>query len=470
MKKSLIWLRNDLRLHDNPALNAAITHGTTMAIYIREPQKTPTEARDWWLHHSLISLEKSLNNIGIPLVFAQGHAADVLPTFVNEQNIEKVFWNRRYTPEGIEIDKQLKETLNATSFTGNLLIEPWEVKNKQGKHFQVFTPMFKELMKRDIPAPEALLPTQQEIFTVKSKHTCTLDDFKLINHSKTWHENFAHHWQVGEHAAQEKLSNFLNTRIRTYKQGRDFPTSESTSTLSPHLHFGEISAREVWTHVCVYEDAHDLINDEQTTCFKSELAWREFAHQQLYFYENLDTQAIKETFNNFPWQEENDTFKRWTTGQTGIPIVDAGMRELWYTGTMHNRVRMIVASFLTKNLLQPWQNGAKWFMDTLLDADEAANSASWQWVAGCGLDAAPYFRIFNPVTQGERFDENGDYVKKWVPELKDLDKKYIHQPWFSPAFDLQLANIHLGKTYPHPMVDLKKTRERALEAYQHIRA
>lgn len=469
MKKSILWLRKDLRLHDNPALNSALTHGQTVAVYIKEPSNTKTEARDWWLHHSLISLEKSLKEKNIPLVFMQGNALDLLPKFMEEQNADHLFWNRRYTPEGIETDTQIKEQCAATSCMGNLLIEPWDIKNKTGGFYKVFSPMWKDLQTRDIPKPCALAKNAQEWANIHSKYTCTLDEFKLIDTTKTWHHAFAEKWTVGEPAALEKLKNFLEDKVESYKDSRDFPIKEATSELSPHLHFGEISPREIWAQTEAFEHANNLVGNTQIHHFKSEVVWREFSYQILFNYKQIDTQPIKENFAQFPWAESEKTLTSWQRGRTGIPIVDAGMRELWHTGTMHNRVRMIVASFLTKNLLVPWQEGAKWFMDTLVDADEAANSASWQWVAGCGLDAAPYFRIFNPVSQGEKFDADGAYVKKWVPELAKLDKSYIHKPWEAPSFDLQLAGLTLGKTYPNPLVDLKKTRARALEAYQEIK-
>lgn len=465
---SLIWLRNDLRLHDNPALNAALKHGNCIAVYIREPQKSSTRARDWWLHHSLGNFKNALAQHNIPLVFMQGDATDVLPQFVQEQKIDHIFWNRRYTPEGIDIDTQLKEKLNATSFRGNLLLEPWEIKNKTGSFYKVFTPMWKDLQTRNIPDPVNFIARQQNTPKVRSTFTCVLDDLKLIDDSKNWHHALEKCWHIGEDAALKKFRIFLTERILHYKDNRDYPHIDATSRISPHLHFGEISVRDIWAQLAAFEQAHNLEGHDQTLCFKSELAWREFSYQILYNYEDIDQKAIKPAFDTFPWQSKTDTLKKWQHGQTGIPIVDAGMRELWHTGSMHNRVRMIVASFLTKNLLIPWQEGAKWFMDTLVDADEASNSASWQWVAGCGLDASPYFRIFNPVTQGEKFDSDGLYVKKWIPELKNLDKKYIHQPWTAPKADLALAGVELGKTYPLPIIGLKSSRERALKAYKHI--
>lgn len=472
---AIVWLRNDLRLEDNPALNAACQTGEVLAVYVREPQSQQTQARDWWLHHSLKDLEQNLTKNGIPLVYLKGDATEILPKFIQEQKATHLFWNRRYDEAGIKTDTQIKDLYKddgdvlCQSCKGNLLFEPWEIKNKQGGFFKVFTPMFKELMTHKAPAPTPFTPPKAKRERVQSDLNCTLDDFALIDHSKTWHHNFEKVWQIGEAAAQQKLKAFLAEKVLEYKERRDYPSENATSLLSPHLHFGEISPRDIFEQVQAFELAQNEQGNKNIHHFKSEVVWREFSYQQLYFYDAIDHKAINEKFAEFPWSENDAYLKAWQTGQTGIPIVDAGMRELWQTGTLHNRVRMIVASLLTKNMLIPWQEGAKWFMDTLVDADEAANSASWQWVAGCGLDAAPYFRIFNPVTQGERFDENGEYVKKWLPELQDLDKKYIHKPWEASVFDLKLANIELGKTYPKPIVNLKTSREKALEAYNHVK-
>jgi deoxyribodipyrimidine photo-lyase len=471
---NIVWLRNDLRLHDNPALNEACKAGNPLAIYILESKHIQTRARDWWLHHSLKSLEIALLKQGIPLLIFKGDAEALLPQIATEQKAQHVFWNRRYTERGIKTDKTLKEyfkdsEIACVSCKGNLLFEPWEISNKQGTFFKVFTPMFKEMMTRHIPQPENFTLPKTTLKKAKTAFACTLNDLNLINTQKTWHHNFENMWQVGEQAASDKLLNFLESKATQYKEKRDFPIQSVTSTLSPHLHFGEISPREIFAQTDAFQHNQNLEGDIGIHTFKSEVVWREFSYQQLFHYDNIEKNPINKKFTEFPWEENEVHLKAWQQGQTGIPIVDAGMRELWHTGTMHNRVRMIVASLLTKNLLMPWQEGATWFMDTLLDADEASNSASWQWVAGCGLDASPYFRIFNPVTQGERFDTKGDYVKKWVPELKDLDSKYIHKPWEATAMDLTLANIKLGDTYPKPIVNLKTSRARALDAYKHIK-
>lgn len=471
---SIVWLRNDLRLQDNPALNEACTRGEVLAVYIQEPSKTKTQARDWWLYNSLQKIEQKLKEQGIPLTYLRGEADKILPKFMKEQNASAIFWNRRYTEGGMQTDSNIKSLYKDTeiickSCRGNLLLEPWEINNKQGKFFKVFTPMFKELMTLHIPSPEKFSPPQIKRERIQSSLNCSLKDFNLIDTGKTWHKNFEPLWTVGEDGAQSKLQKFLEEKVLTYKDARDIPIQSATSTLAPHLHFGEISPRDIWEQIKAFELQEQKEGHSDIHCFKSEIVWREFSHQQLFHYNKIDQKPINEKFKGFPWEADKKKLTAWQKGQTGIPIVDAGMRELWQTGTMHNRVRMIVASLLTKNLLVPWQDGAKWFMDTLLDADEASNSANWQWVAGCGLDASPYFRIFNPVTQGERFDKEGKYVKKWVPELKDLDKKYIHSPWEASDFDLKMANIELGRTYPTPIVNLKTSRERALEAYNHVK-
>lgn len=470
----IAWLRNDLRLQDNPALLHACAQGNCVALYIKEPNNTKTEARDWWLHNSLEKLEVQLESHNIPLIYKTGNAEQVLQDVLNTGDIQGVYWNRRYDPQGIKTDTdvktQLKEQgIKCESFAGNLLKEPWEVKNKAGGTFRVFTPMCKTLKSMDIETPIAFTPPAQKKVTTQTLKSQTLKSLELINTHKDWHQQLHPYWNIGEEAAYQKLIKFLEDKVEKYRQRRDFMAKEATSQLSPHMHFGEISAKQIWQTILAFEQANDIIENEDIECFKNEVIWREFAHQQLYTYKEIDTQPINEKFNNFPWGEDKEYLKAWHKGQTGIPIVDAGMRELWHTGYMHNRVRMIVASFLTKNLLIPWQEGAKWFMDTLVDADEASNSASWQWVAGCGLDAAPYFRIFNPVTQGGKFDKEGEYVKRWVPELQNLDNKYIHKPWEAGDFDLRLAGITLGSDYPKPIVNLKTSRERALAAYQHIK-
>ncbi len=471
---NIVWLRDDLRLQDNPALQSACDRGETIAIYIKEPNDTKTEARDWWLHHSLNKLQTALKNVGVPLVFAEGNACNILPQFIEEQNASAIFWNRRYTEKGIKTDGEIKTKYKDSkvlcqSCMGNLLFEPWEIKNKQGGFFKVFTPMFKELLTLKTPKPVPFTQPKEMRERVQSTLTCTLEELNLINSNKIWHKSFEPHWEIGEAAAEIKLQKFLEEKITHYKKGRDFMSDNSTSTLSPHLHFGEISPRTIFDEIEAFALSNNLENHEGIQCFKSEIVWREFSYQQLFHYEQIEQKPINEKFKGFPWELDAEKFTAWKKGLTGIPIVDAGMRELWQTGIMHNRVRMIVASLLTKNLLIPWQEGAKWFMDTLVDADEAANSANWQWVAGCGLDASPYFRIFNPVTQGEKFDTDGTYVKKWVPELQDLDKKYIHQPWEASEFDLKLAGVELGKNYPKPIINLKASRERALEAYAFVK-
>lgn len=474
MHTKLVLLRNDLRLEDNPALYHSLQEtGQTIALYVQE-EPAQHSAQDAWRAQSLTQLKTSLEQVGVPLLFMKKATNDLILHFIQEQNITDVYWNRRYSPTQKEKDTELKQKLvkqaiSTHSYNGTLLFEPWEVNNKQGLPFKVFTPMCKHLMQMPMSSPLPAPSHPQKILSITSPLTCSLQELNLTDPSKHWQDDMLNNWEVGEKPAISKMLSYIEGRILDYKQGRDIPSISATSTLSPHLAVGEISTRHIWKEVMDFAFKEGLEHDENIRTFLSELVWRDFSYQQLYFYDDISTVPIHHKFNNFPWERDAVLQKKWQQGQTGVPIVDAGMRELWATGTMHNRVRMIVASYFTKNLLQPWQDGAAYFMHTLVDADIASNSANWQWVAGCGLDASPYFRIFNPVTQGEKFDKEGLYVKKWVKELEDLGAKYIHKPWEAPDFELKLANIELGKTYPKPLVDLKASRERALEAYQHIK-
>ncbi|GJM13810.1 MAG: deoxyribodipyrimidine photo-lyase [Pseudohongiella sp.] len=466
----IMWFRQDLRLTDNPALHQACEEGRVLPVYILDDTvEWPLGgASRWWLHHSLVALNDSLaGNLWI----LRGDAATALPKFAEEQGASHVFWNRCYEPTVIRRDKLIKERLaedgiTATSHNGSLIWEPWQNLKQDGTPYKVFTPFYKyAIANNPIPAPLpgvhdrlATLPCPQE--TNRIQNLDLLPDIK-------WYEQIAENWQPGEAAARARLEDFVENGLHDYKQGRDVPAKRSVSTLSPYLHFGEISPREV-ASVVTQAGALDAIED-QAEHFIRELAWREFSYYSLYHFPHLCQQNMKSQFDRFPWIKDKNSLRLWQRGQTGYPLVDAGMRELWQTGYMHNRVRMIVGSFLVKNLMIHWLEGARWFWDCLLDADLANNSCSWQWVAGSGADASPYFRIFNPVTQSKKFDPEGRYIRKYLPELAGLSNKAIHDPSAATPEELAEAGVVLGKHYPEAIVDLKESRARALDAYKSLR-
>lgn len=465
---AIFWFRQDLRLADNPGLTRAFESGLpVLTIYIRDQASAGNHingaASDWWLHFSLSSLNSSLNQ---RLNLYQGDAWECLQALIQRFDVKAVFWNRCYEPWRIQRDRKIKQNLQAlgisvSSENGSLLWEPWQIKKADGTPYQVFTPFYRYAY-QTAPPPRYPLEACQADNLFKDPQADSLDTLVLLP-QLSWADDFHNHWTVGESAAQDVLTEFLHNGIQSYKEGRDFPAIKSVSRLSPYLHFGEISPHQVW------HAARSLDLDKNIEHFCKELGWREFSYSLLFNQPGLPEDNLQSKFDAFPWRSDSDQLSAWQQGQTGIPIVDAGMRELWQTGYMHNRVRMIVASFLVKNLRLDWRLGAKWFWDCLLDADLANNSASWQWVAGCGADAAPYFRIFNPVTQGQKFDTEGKYCLQYVPELTGLSKKYLFNPWLAPAETLKIAGIKLGTDYPEPIVDLKLSREDALLAFQSLK-
>ena len=467
MSTALVWFRRDLRLADNPALLAALARcDRIIPLYIAMPDAGADGAASrWWLHHSLAALDAALRRRGSALLLRRGPALDVLRECIGAGAVTHLFWNRVHEPEAIARDSSIKQALhadgiNVESSNATLLNEPWQILKADGTPYRVFTPYWNAAQKRGFDlalttAPGTLPPLPPHL------HGDTLAALQLLPRVR-WDEGLSAHWQPGEDGAQARLDYFIDTALATYASERDRPDHAGTSCLSPHLHFGEISPRRllaaVEQHSAAHRDAGLLQNAES---WRRQVIWREFAHQLLYHFPHTATQPLDARFARFPWRGDyREQLIAWQHGNTGIPIVDAGMRELWHTGWMHNRVRMIVASFLTKNLLIPWQEGARWFNDTLVDADLANNTMGWQWVAGCGADAAPYFRIFNPVSQGEKFDPQGNYVRRWLPELAGLPDKHVHQPWTAPQ-----PPAH----YPPPLVDLKASRERALAAYAGIK-
>lgn len=431
-------------------------------------------ASRWWLHKSLESLRASLKDRGAALILRRGPAQKVMETLVEETGAEVVYWNRLYDKPAIDRDSAIKSALKARgveaeSFNASLLVEPWKIATKSGTPFRVFTPFWKALapmVDADRPAP---VPNAIKAFSGKLQ--CDdLEGWDLLPTKPNWAAGFAGHWTPGEDGAMEQASAFRDTLLADYKRLRDAPGEAGTSRLSPHLHFGEIGPRQLWYAVSFWNDRRGSVGSgDGGMAFLRELGWREFNQHLLFHFPNLPTKNADATFDAFPWRNDKAGLTAWQRGRTGYPIVDAGVRELWQTGWMHNRVRMAAASFLVKHLLIDWRAGENWFWDTLVDADPANNAGNWQWVAGCGFDAAPYFRIFNPILQGERFDKDGAYVRRWVPEIAGLPDKYLHKPWEAPPDILDAAGVILGDTYPEPIVDHPQARQRALDAHAAIK-
>ena len=475
---SLLWFRLDLRLADNPALHAAIQRGgAVIPVFIYAPEEEapwqPGGASLWWLHQSLRALQMDLRATGSALVIRQGPSLAGLRCLLKETGAGAVFWNRRYEPAVIQRDQNIKETLLADgvdveSFNGALLHEPWTIQNQSGKPFRVFTPFWRHCLTK--PPPNAPPSAPLRILTPKDiPESLALDALKLEPRI-SWAEGLRVAWQPGAVGAKAQLQRFLREAVSNYGEDRNRPDRVGTSRLSPHLHFGEITPRQIWNAVRRHAEASQI---PETTWrawqFLTEIGWREFSHHLLYHFPHTPVEPLRADFKRFPWRKDAAWLKAWQKGRTGYPVVDAGMRELWTTGWMHNRVRMIVASFLVKDLLLSWQEGAAWFWDTLVDADLAQNTLGWQWTAGCGADAAPYFRVFNPISQGEKFDPHGDYVRRWCPELKQLPDAWLHKPWQAPSEILARARVELDRTCPRPIVSHAIAREVALEAFSKIR-
>jgi len=474
--KAIVWFRRDLRLSDNPALNAAVRNADSVVpVYIHAPEEeAPWQigaASKWWLHKSLVSLDASLRTQGSRLVIRQGPSLAQLMNLVQESDAKVVYWNRLYDPANVARDAKIKEELHAhgidaESFKACVLYEPWEILRPDRSTFRVFTPFYKACVKSF--DPEIPVGTPSCLKSPKRwPRGVTADDLKLMP-KFDWASGIESAWSPGEGSARTRLGQFVDVSVATYERNRDFPAVDGVSRLSPHLHFGEISPRQIWQTVQAFGIEQQA--ETKVSSYLRQLIWRDFAHSLLFHFPHTTTKPYNDKFRSFPWVETDaETIRAWTKGRTGIPLVDAGMRELWDTGWMHNRVRMIAASFLTKNAMIHWLEGARWFWDTLVDADLANNTLGWQWTAGCGADAAPYFRVFNPVRQGERFEADGDYIRCWVPELKRLPAAYIHEPWRASQSILNDANLSLGQDYPFPILDLKKTRQRALDTYRHFK-
>ena len=468
------WFRQDLRLADLPALQAARRReAAVLPVYILDDaaagEWAPGGAARWWLHHSLAALQEAIAADGGELVLCRGDTLQALRTLCRDSGATRVHCTRRYEPWAAAQEATLHRALGDAGiafrrYPGSLLHEPGEVLTQGGDPFRVFTPFWRACRRRDVPPP---LPPGAGTWAPAGRGD-RLDDWQLRPRNPDWATGWERLWQPGEDGARRRLEDFLADALAHYAEGRDLPAAARTSRLSPHLHHGELSPRQVWWR-CAELGSESPELAASLDKFRAELGWREFSYHLLHFFPEIPEAAFNARFSNFPWGDDAAARRAWERGMTGYPIVDAGMRELWQTGHMHNRVRMVVASFLCKHLLQHWRHGARWFWDTLVDADLASNSCSWQWVAGSGADAAPYFRIFNPVTQGEKFDGAGDYVRRWVPELAALPARYLHHPWDAPAAVLAEAGVRLGDDYPAPLVEHRAARQAALDAYAQVK-
>ena len=469
-KPALVWIRNDLRLHDNPALFEAVSKSRhVVLLYIFDASSLhysfPGGASRVWLGRALDYFGDRVRQKGFGWVIREGNPLDILKVMLRELDTTHLFWNRRYEPDFLQQDAEIEELLSQDgisvhTFQGNLLVEPWKVMTKKGTPFTVFTPFmqaFKELCPNTCEAPEvAPSPYPIQHYTLCS-HALPLTPLYL-----DWPKHVLRPWKVGEEGALEVLEDFCLQNLVQYEEKKDFPAQEATSRLSPYLHSGEISPRRVWNMVLAYERKTRRSIGE---AFLRELVWREFSQYIMYHFPRTQTEAFKQGLDVLSWRKEDNELRAWQEGRTGIPFVDAGMRELWETGWMNNRVRMISASFLVKHLLHNWKEGLLWFWDTLVDADTSSNTYNWQYITGCGASAPPFFRIFNPIFQAKRYDPEGAYVKKYVPELKNVPPAYIHAPWEAPVQDLLSWGVSLGQTYPWPIVDINDGRKRAIEAY-----
>ena len=478
---ALVWFRDDLRVTDHPALTAALAKGyTILPVYIDErgtPLLRPLGGASMvWLHHALHALHSELVKRGSTLLIQRGNAFSVLKSLIKSTGAQALYWSRRYGEPERAIDAEIKNFaresgLDVESYNANLLVEPWQVTTKTGQPMKVFTPFWRAARALGeptppLPAPKTIPTPDLADITVKP---LALDTLKLLPKKPDWTRSMMPHWTISESGAWTRLKHFLEHGLKGYAEDRNRPDQDNISRLSPYLRFGMISPRQVWHAAAAAIASHrSPASDKDLSTFQSELGWREFSYHLLFHNPDLARRNYQSRFDNFPWIENESHLTAWQDGLTGYPIVDAGMRELWQTGFMHNRVRMIAASFLIKHLMLDWRKGEDWFWDTLFDADYASNPASWQWVAGSGADAAPYFRIFNPILQGERFDPKGAYVRHYIPEIAALPDDVIHKPWTASPSLLSHCKVKLGHDYPYPLIDHSKGRDRALDAFKSL--
>ncbi|MDB5439282.1 MAG: deoxyribodipyrimidine photolyase [Caulobacteraceae bacterium] len=470
----VLWFRQDLRLEDNPALAEALTHRAPLIpLYVLDDEtgrKTGAAAR-WWLDKSLAALAASLEARGSRLILLRGRGDEVVANVVEATGAKTVVWSRLYDQASIARDDRLVAKLKlqgvaAVSCNSTLLEEPWDVLNGEGGPYRVFTAYWRRARARITPGPSHRAPT----FLPAPRDwpaSLALHDLALHPTAPDWSGGFSG-WSPGEAGAQSRLDDFVDHGLAGYHTGRDQPGRDGSSRLSPHLRWGEIGPRQVWRAVETAVERGCASHDE-AEAFLRELGWREFNFGLLHHLPEIARQPMKPSLDSVSWRHDPAALEAWRSGLTGYPIVDAGMRQLWRTGWMHNRVRMIVASFLVKHLLIDWREGEAWFWDTLIDADLANNAANWQWVAGCGADSQPWFRVFNPILQGEKFDPDGEYVRAFVPELAKLPASLIHKPWTGSQDELSQAGLKLGHNYPYPIVEHSAARRRALDALHHSR-
>lgn len=476
MQKTIVWFRKDLRLHDHQALWEAAQNGIVIPVFIlsnhEEHQWLSDEASLWWLHHSLLSLQEELkDHYGADLIIRKGNSLDILIDVMEDTGANALYFNERYEPSAIKRDRYVIKSLNKVgvnirTFHSTLLYNPFTISNLSGDPYKVFTPFWKrclnEPISRPLPRPSLLNGIDKVVSTIEVAELGLLPTIR-------WDEKLHRYWQPGEKGAISVWEEFIQKDLHSYKTGRDFPARQAVSRMSPHLAWGDISPRAMWYSLEMEMEQNRPSMNEHIEAYKRQLVWREFGYYQLVHFPTILKVPLRSAFEHFPWEENQESLLKWQKGETGYPLVDAGMRELWETGMIHNRVRMVVASFLVKHLLIPWTKGADWFQQTLVDFDLANNSMGWQWVTGSGLDSAPYFRIFNPITQSEKFDKDGEYIRKWIPELEKLPSPYIHRPWTAPTELLNSVGIKLNETYPLPIIDHDFARKRALAAYDRIK-
>ena len=482
-RPSLVWFRNDLRLGDNPALAAAVARGEGVVCFYVLDDETPGDwalggASRWWLHHGLQALDRDLSTNGNRLLLIRGRGERAVADLAQSMHAGAVYWNRSYAPYDRDPDSRLKAELrdrgiDARSFNGNLISEPVKVRNKSGGVFKVFTPYWKTISAHGVDAPlpaPSVIPLPDRSGAREHAAVVTLEQLDLLPTAPDWSAGLQASWTPGEAGARARFDAFIASEggLADYSEGRNRPDLDACSRLSPFLKFGNISPRQVW-HWTLQAMAAAPTLEQPGWAFLREIGWREFSYYLLHHFPTLPSHNWRPEFDAFPWNNDREGYTAWCKGQTGYPMVDAGMRQLWQTGWMHNRVRMIAGSFLVKHQLLPWQMGERWFWDTLVDADIASNSAGWQWVAGCGADASPYFRVFNPITQGPKFDPEAKFIRHFVPELAKLDDKSLFEPWNADPLLLQAGAVVLGKTYPRPIVDHAAARTRALAAYDTVK-